>query len=157
MPPSAAAPGNCSSVRAAAAARTATCPVISYVNDGAVVNDYSFDLEAFIDDAVTRNLGLSTAMFLTDVTAFQIGTAARACGSTSSRSTSIREGRWGTPCRDSSRFGENVRPHAASWPSAQVDIPLRLRWQAASPALREKVWKHATTRARRAAIAKTAR
>jgi hypothetical protein len=42
-------------------------PVISYVNTGAAVPDYSFDLKAFIDDAVARNVGLTTGMFLTDV------------------------------------------------------------------------------------------
>jgi glycosyl hydrolase family 12 len=42
-------------------------PVISYVNTGAAVLDYEFDLKAFIDDAVARNVGLTTTMFLTDV------------------------------------------------------------------------------------------
>jgi len=42
-------------------------PVISYVNTGAAVLDYEFDLKAFIDDAVARNVGLTTNMFLTDV------------------------------------------------------------------------------------------
>jgi glycosyl hydrolase family 12 len=45
----------------------ANLPVISYVNTGAAVPDYSFDLKAFIDDAVARNVGLTTGMFLTDV------------------------------------------------------------------------------------------
>lgn len=50
-------------------------PVISYVNTGAAVLDYSFDLKAFIDDAVARNVGLTTNMFLTDVFAgFEIWT-----------------------------------------------------------------------------------
>lgn len=42
-------------------------PVISYVNTGAAVLDYEFDLKAFIDDAVARNVGLTTNMILTDV------------------------------------------------------------------------------------------
>jgi hypothetical protein len=45
----------------------ANLPVISYVNTGASVQNYSFDLKAFIDDAVQRNVGLTTGMFLTDV------------------------------------------------------------------------------------------
>lgn len=42
-------------------------PVISYVNEGASVQSYSFDLNEFIDDAVARNVGLTDNMFLTDV------------------------------------------------------------------------------------------
>jgi hypothetical protein len=42
-------------------------PVISYVNTGAAVPDYAFDLKEFIDDAVARNVGLTTGMYLTDV------------------------------------------------------------------------------------------
>jgi glycosyl hydrolase family 12 len=42
-------------------------PVISYVNEGPSVQSFSFDLNQFIDDAVTRGVGLTDAMYLTDV------------------------------------------------------------------------------------------
>jgi hypothetical protein len=45
----------------------ANLPVISYVNEGAAITNYSFDLSVFIRDAVGRNVGLTNGMFLTDV------------------------------------------------------------------------------------------
>jgi Glycosyl hydrolase family 12 len=44
----------------------ANLPVLSYVAPGTLRN-FSFDLSAFIKDAVSRNVGLSNNMFLTDV------------------------------------------------------------------------------------------
>lgn len=50
-------------------------PVISYVNEGASVQDFSFDLKDFMNDAIARNTGLTQSMFLTDVFAgFEIWT-----------------------------------------------------------------------------------
>ena len=43
-------------------------PVISYVNEGPSVLDYSFDLKDFIDDALARNInGFNANLYLTDV------------------------------------------------------------------------------------------
>jgi hypothetical protein len=42
-------------------------PVISYVNEGPAITNYSFDLNVFIKDAIARNVGLTNNMFLTDV------------------------------------------------------------------------------------------
>jgi hypothetical protein len=45
----------------------ANLPVISYVNEGPSVQSFSFDLKLFMNDAITRNTGLTANMFLTDV------------------------------------------------------------------------------------------
>ena len=46
----------------------ANLPVLSYVSvNPATVRNFSFDLSAFIRDAVARNVGLTNGMFLTDV------------------------------------------------------------------------------------------
>jgi len=46
----------------------ANLPVLSYVSvNPATVRNFTFDLSAFIRDAVGRNLGLTNGMFLTDV------------------------------------------------------------------------------------------
>lgn len=45
----------------------ANLPVISYVNEGPAIQDYQFDLDLFITDAVARNVGLRNDMYLTDV------------------------------------------------------------------------------------------
>lgn len=42
-------------------------PVMSYVNEGASLQSYSFDLNVFIKDAIQRNIGLNANMYLTDV------------------------------------------------------------------------------------------
>jgi glycosyl hydrolase family 12 len=43
-------------------------PVISYVNEGPAVPDFSFDLKAFIDDALGRQInGFNNTLFLTDI------------------------------------------------------------------------------------------
>jgi glycosyl hydrolase family 12 len=45
----------------------ANLPVISYVNEGPSLQSFSFDLKAFMTDAITRNTGLTNNMYLTDV------------------------------------------------------------------------------------------
>jgi hypothetical protein len=43
-------------------------PVISYVNEGPAIPDFSFDLKAFIDDALARQInGFNNTLFLTDI------------------------------------------------------------------------------------------
>jgi glycosyl hydrolase family 12 len=43
-------------------------PVISYVNEGPAIPDFSFDLKAFIDDALGRSIGgFNNTLFLTDI------------------------------------------------------------------------------------------